>query len=556
VAAVGVVGLALGFGAAPGASASVSPAPPGILGFSIHHPPEASAGAHDAVEPSIGSSWKTGAAMYQADTTTYRVTFDDGAKPPKATWTDVSSLLTHDVTLDPILFTDPTTGRTFVSQLDLACSLSEFTDDDGASWLPSQGCAQNGSEDHQSVGGGPFHAPLPAPPPPAYPHAVYYCNQDGGGLVIGGGTAAYCAASLDGGTTYGVGHAIYTFAQCGGLHGHVRVGPDGTAVVPNQNCGPAPDPSVAPDVLSGHMFPNQAAVVSTDNGLTWAVRAIPGSTSTLRSDPSVAFDASNRMFFAYEDGVYAHHDVTGKQIGGRAMVATSTDNGVTWSAPVGVGAPFGIQNVTFPEMIAGSPGRAAYAFLGSPTAGDPEDTSFQGSWYLYVAITTDGGTSWAVQNLTPGDPVQRACIFLAGTGNCPSVKRNLFDFMDIAVDRHGRVLIGYADGCTGTCVTDQGQRCSNAQCSTGPTKSTDKLASIARESCGPSLLAEQPAAGASLTPCGGQPVVPGQPLVAGAPRGSMPNTSASPSVHLAPLLVLLPVAIPPVLWLRRRRRRA
>ncbi len=482
--------LAAGGVTSVSAAGSSSAAPPGSMDFAISHPADSSSGAHDAVEPSIGSNWKTGAAMYQADVTTYRVTFDDTTTPATATWTDASSTLTSVTSFDPILFTDPTTGRTFVSQLDLACSLSEFTDNDGASWTPSSGCAFNGSEDHQSVGGGPFHAPLLTPPSPLYPHGVYYCNQDGGALIIGGGTAAYCGISLDGGMTYQPGRAIYTFSQCGGLHGHIRVAPDGTAVVPNQNCGPAPDPTVAPDVLSGHMFPNQAAVVSANNGVTWTVNVIPGSSPTLRSDPSAAFDAANRMYFGYEDGVFTNNDVTAEQIGGRAMIATTTDNGATWSTPVDVGAPLGIQNVTFPEVIAGDSGRAAYAFLGSTTAGNPENTSFQGFWYLYVAMTSDGGNTWVIQNLTPGDAVQRGCIYLAGNGNCPSIKRNLYDFMDITVDNHGRVLVGYADGCTGTCVQDQNLPCSNAQCSTGPTGSTDLQASIARESCGASLLAQ------------------------------------------------------------------
>jgi hypothetical protein len=265
---------------------------------------------------------------------------------------------------------------------------------------------------------------------------------------------------------------------------------DGTAVVPNQNCAAAPDPSLAPGVLSGHMFPNQAAVVSADNGATWSVNVIPGSTPTIRSDPSASFDAANRMYFGYEGGVFTNNDVTAEQIGGRAMIATSTDNGGTWSTPVDVGAPLGIQNVTFPEVIGGDAGRAAYAFLGSPTAGDPEKQTFQGFWYLYVALTTDNGSSWVVQNLTPGDPVERGCIFLAGTGDCPNpAKRNLYDFMDVTVDNHGRVLIGYADGCTATCDTQQATACSNAACSTGATASTDKLSSIAREQCGASLLA-------------------------------------------------------------------
>ena len=472
-----------------GAASPATAAAPGSMNFDISHPPDSSAGAHTADEPSIGSNWKSGAAMYIADTTIYRVTYDAAGN---ATWTDASGNVTSVTSFDPILFTDHDTGRTFVSQLDLACSLFEFTDDDGATWIPGQGCAQNGSEDHQSVGGGPLHAPLPTPPAPAYQHGLYYCNQDGGLLVVGGSTAAYCGLSVDGGVTFGPAVDIYTFQQCGGLHGHVRVAPDGTAVVPNQNCAPTADPTIVYDPLNVHIFPNQAAVVSTNNGATWSVHTIPGSFSSLRSDPSVAFDGANKMYFGYEDGVYANNDVNTQQIGGHALIATSTDNGSTWSTPVDVGAPFGIQNVTFPEVIAGDAGRAAYAFLGSSTAGDPENTAFQGYWYLYVAITTDGGTSWTVQNLTPNDPVERACIFLAGDGSCPSSKRNLLDFMDITVDNHGRVLVGYADGCTGLCVTQQNQPCADTAhiCASGSNKSTDAYSSIARESCGPVLLAQ------------------------------------------------------------------
>src|SRR5207244_6639348 len=64
------------------------------------------------------------------------------------------------------------------------------------------------------------------------PHGIYYCSQD----VV----TAFCSRSDDGGVTFGPGIPIYTFAQvngvdvpiapgtCGGLHGHVRVSPDGT----------------------------------------------------------------------------------------------------------------------------------------------------------------------------------------------------------------------------------------------------------------------------------------------------------------------------------------
>ena len=62
------------------------------------------------------------------------------------------------------------------------------------------------------------------PPPVGYQHAIYYCSQD----VID----ASCAISLNGGLTYGPAVPIYTLADCGGLHGHIKVGPDGTAYVP------------------------------------------------------------------------------------------------------------------------------------------------------------------------------------------------------------------------------------------------------------------------------------------------------------------------------------
>lgn len=523
-AAVGVAASALlTFSLSADAAGAATVTPPGSQNFTIYVPPANTPGRDSADEPSIGADWNTGAIMYLANTTTLHVTFDDTQSPPAATWTDVSGPVTSLTSLDPILFTDSVTGRTIVSQLILACSLSEFSDSDGlpsttqpTGWTANQGCGPNAIEDHQTVGGGPFHAPIPTLPSPVYGHAVYYCSQD-----FVNGTTAFCDLSLDGGVTYGASRTIYTFAQCGGLHGHIRVSPDGTAIVPDQNCASAPDPNNV-----GGPFPNQAAVVSKDNGTTWAVNVIPDSSETLRSDPSTAADAANKWYFGYEDGVKSG----GQQVAGNAKISTSPD-GTTWSPSVDVGAPLGIQNVTFPEVIAGDSGRAAYAFLGSPTTGNPENSGFQGFWYLYMAMTYDGGQNWAISNLTPGDPVERGCIYLAGNGTCPSSKRNLLDFMDITVDNHGRVLVGYADGCTGTCVTQQGQPCSDANCATGPTGSTDTLVSIARETCGEGLNAQFDA----LLSCTSAVVTPDAPWV--------PGLTAVGSV-----LAL-------VGWSRRRRRR-
>src|SRR3977135_708298 len=82
--------------------------------------------------------------------------------------------------------------------------------------------------DHETIGGGPYHAPIPARPPgTVYPNAVYYCSQDI--------ATALCSRSDDGGLTYGPSIPIYNLTACGGLHGHVKVSPvDGTVYVPNR----------------------------------------------------------------------------------------------------------------------------------------------------------------------------------------------------------------------------------------------------------------------------------------------------------------------------------
>src|SRR5205085_5301106 len=109
----------------------------------------------DAGEPSIGYNPATDTTLFQAYTTTAKVKGYDGAG--HATWTDVTEP-TAITSLDPILWTDRDTGRTISSQLLLACSKAMITDDDGASWTPSQGCGIGTGIDHQTIGGGPFHA--------------------------------------------------------------------------------------------------------------------------------------------------------------------------------------------------------------------------------------------------------------------------------------------------------------------------------------------------------------------------------------------------------------
>ena len=210
----------------PTATPTPAPPGPGTPRFRIYTPPATY--SFNGGEPSIGADWKTGRAMYLANFSSIRVGFDDCSSPAKDTWTDTH--IPSAASLDPILFTDHMlpagmANRTFVSQLTGQDSITFFTDDDGASYSPSQGGGIPSGVDHQTIGAGPYNPNSPPllPRNSSYPNAVYYCSQD---LAT-----AFCARSDDGGVTFGAGVPIYELLQCTGIHGHVKVAPDGTVYV-------------------------------------------------------------------------------------------------------------------------------------------------------------------------------------------------------------------------------------------------------------------------------------------------------------------------------------
>jgi hypothetical protein len=249
---------------------------------------------------------------------------------------------------------------------------------------------------------------------------------------------------------------VYNITQCGGLHGHIRVGPDGTLYLPNASCGDN----------------QQGLAISEDNGVNWRVSLIPGS-SAGNSDPYVDVAADNTVYYGWSDGT------------GHAFATVSKDKGRNWSAPVDVGAPVNVENSVFPTMVVGDPDRAAMAFIGTQTTGDYQAPNFQGDWFMYAALTYDGGKTWTTYNTTPNDPVQRGCIWNGGGSNpC----RNLLDFFGIAMDKQGRVLIGYADGCIDDPLNASNRCVSNPAADVRDGIKT-KLATIGRQSGGLPLFA-------------------------------------------------------------------
>jgi hypothetical protein len=478
--------------------------------------------ATSAGEPSIGNNWKTGNTLFTSNTKEYVVKFGAGSS---STWTLVNDDVadpSNKVSLDPIGYTDSETGRTFVSQLYLACSGAAYSDDDFSTQaVPTQGCGSlvNGF-DHQTFGGGPFPEGA-VPGGIGYPHAVYYCSQSPGLLTPG----ATCARSDDGGLTFGPAIPIYDGTQCSGIHGHVRVGPKGTVYVPNVKCGG-----------------NQGVAVSKDGGLTWNVYHVPDSIEGT-SDPSVSAGKDGTVYFGYGDGT------------GKPKIAVSTDEGKTWTRSVDVGIPFGIKNTEFSEVIAGDGNRAAFAFLGTPTRGSTQASGFGksadgsrftgGEWHMYVATTYDRGKTWTTVDTTPKDPVQRGCIWNSGGGNpC----RNLLDFNDITIDKTGHVLVGFADGCVGPTVQ------AGNDCVASHDVSANKLVdhgAIIRQISGRGLFAAYDSTAAR--PVAGPPITSGPPPSTGSGTpsagGNLAATGGLPLAGLGMVLLLSAVAA-------RRRRRA
>jgi hypothetical protein len=441
--------------------------------FAVHKPKRFPGIGLAAAEPTIGLNPNTGSVFYMNTLEALRVKFDDNTTPAQDNWQQRAALESALVTLDPILASDLGTGRVFSLNLSGPISTADFSDDDGESWLPGGNGFPTSGVDHQSLGAGPYPTSGLGSliPHPLYPDAVYYCSQ---GVVI-----AYCSRSDDGGINFNPAVPIYNAVtlgglaggatsginNCTGLHGHIKVGGDGTVYLPNKGCDL--DLPIYGRGLAG-------LLISHDAGETWDISEIPDITSGIdtKSDPSVAIGNDNTIYFGLSP------------LDEHLRVAVSRDGGQTWINTTDVGAIAGVHASQFPAMVAGDAGRAAVAFLGTQfpagevdpgtnflNASQPaEANDYPGVWHLYVATTLDYGEHWFVEMVAPEDLAQGP----GGIGGS-GANRNLLDFIDAAIDLQGRILVGYADGCLGDCAA-------------GTQGHFHRVAAIARQSGGPRML--------------------------------------------------------------------
>ena len=339
------------------------------------------------------------------------------------------------VSLDPYVWVDPYTDRIFTIDLTVACSYMSFSDDLGKTWITNPLACGRPVNDHQTLASGP---PVHSPMTPLYENIVYYCWNDV--------ASSSCTKSLDGGLTFHpTGSPAYPGADpeaggqggnfCGGLHGHVHVGPDGTVYLPKEHCG---RPFIA---------------ISKDEGATWTrVRVAKNGPAGggADGDPSVATDDKGNVYYMW--------------LGADRLpyLAVSKDGGTKWSKPMMIAAP-GVKEANLPSIWATKAGKIAFTYYGSenspfnPRREDCEDCPAPD----YSKTTWNGYLGMSVDALD-GDPV-----FYTGTvnhksdplikgrcgpGRCPAV----VDFIDAAIAPNGTPWAAFVDGCIGFCAVSGG----------------------------------------------------------------------------------------------------
>ena len=410
--------------------------------------PVGSSAESSSGEYNIGYNPATGRIMNMNSGPIWRITPPERLVPAKpecceGLWEDRSNASTN-TGLDPILWTDQKTGRTFASNSTAGPNgLYAFTDSDGeptatapTGWTPI-GVSPFVGADHQTIATGPYPASL-ALLSTILNQGQYalYCSQD----LVG----ANCNRSDNLGSVYGpavpaTGPGASNSQGCGGLHGHVHIAPDGSAYLPDKSCGTVQGGAFS---LDGSTTPwtefQVKKTVADANGP--AFTTLPQADG---ADPSIAIDAANTLYYCYvnneANGTEGHvHVATGKRTG-------STIN---WIRDTDVGITHGIVNAAHPEAVGGSAGRAACGFVGTNVPGDYESGNFGGAWYSFIATTYDEGVTWTTVNATPNDPVQNMTGIWQRGGSGDQGDRNLLDFNEITVDEKGHVLYGYSDGCT------------------------------------------------------------------------------------------------------------
>jgi len=309
---------------------------------------------------------------------------------------------------DPYVYVDPWTDRVMKFDMHALAGMTvEWSDDEGESWGPL-GLASFATgysvQDHQTIASSPYNALL-------HETTWVFC-------VNGNWIAPLCSTSNDGGLTWGP-EVPGAPANCnsGGLTGHMVGSNNGNFYRGNPSC-------------DGEGY---AIYRSTNGGLTWTEHVLPtedtGTAATWNAEEAQVYPDESDNLHAMWMG-----------IDNMPYYSYSFDTGDSWSAPIMIAPPIGLNGTGFPAIAAGDSGRVAFAYLGD---------SGGNTWNGYISVMTDAFSEipliTTVQVNNFGDPLDTEVD--CGYNRCGGFG----DFIDILVDQYGRPWFGLSHN-----IVDQG----------------------------------------------------------------------------------------------------
>ena len=195
------------------------------------------------------------------------------------------------------------------------------------------------------------------------------------GVAVPSGPSAAVPATLSS-TTQTVGTAIDVTNALDSYQGEPMLRSTGARLVGGYN-------SIYPGQCSAALANCAPGSASSSNGSTWSNARLPltvnGTAFLIGFDPSVAVDAANTVYYAY--GVS-----DGSTSGTNAIAVASSPDGLTWTLKTPVTFNSGGQ---FDDKywIAADPNKVGTLYVGW-------DRNKGNNQTLFVAISTDGGTTW------------------------------------------------------------------------------------------------------------------------------------------------------------------
>lgn len=171
---------------------------------------------------------------------------------------------------------------------------------------------------------------------------------------------------------------------------------------------------------------------SSDQGATWQTFTADNSTSHGHLFDAVKVGDDGTVYVCWSDdhALYLAH---------------STDHAATWSPPVRV-SDSQSQMAVFPWLEAGSAGRVALVWYGTPSATNDNAAD----WRVWSAITTDATALHPTFRIAEvSDHVIHASNISEGGLTIPVVQeepnRNLCDYFQVAIDPQGACVVAFSD---------------------------------------------------------------------------------------------------------------